>query len=232
MFLIDGMLLIDKPSNITSFKVCDKIKKTLNAKKTGHCGTLDPSATGLLLVLINKATKLQNQFMKQGKTYRTSFQLGIRTDTGDLDGKILEQRSFNGIDMQLIDKTLENFRGEIEQMPHMYSAVKIKGRKMYEFARKGIEVERKSRKVNVKKLEIMGFTDGILDLIIECSSGVYVRSIADDMGKLLGCGAAVSFLRREKIGDFDVKDAVSEEYFKDADFLKNKIISLGELNER
>ena len=231
MFLLDGMLLIDKPSDITSFKVCQKIKKTLNAKKTGHCGTLDPAATGLLLVLINKATKLQNQFMKRDKTYRTSFRLGIRTDTGDLDGKIVEQKDFAGIDLSLIDKTLENFRGQIEQMPHMYSAVKVQGRKMYEFARKGIEVERKARTVTIKRLEILGFNEGSLDLIIECSSGVYVRSIADDLGKLLGCGATVSFLRREKIGDFDVKDALSKEAFSDADFLKSKIISLGELNE-
>ena len=113
----------------------------------------------------------------------------------------------------------------------MYSAVKVQGRKMYEFARKGIEVERKARTVTIKRLEILGFNEGSLDLIIECSSGVYVRSIADDLGKLLGCGAAVSFLRREKIGDFDVKDALSKEAFSDADFLKSKIISLGELNE-
>ncbi|MDR2860844.1 MAG: tRNA pseudouridine(55) synthase TruB [Elusimicrobiota bacterium] len=229
--LCDGMLLIDKPKNITSFKVCHIIRKTLNIKKTGHCGTLDPSATGLLLVLTGKATKLQDKFMKQDKIYRTSFMLGCSTDSGDMDGKILEKKDFNHIDLQMIKTALENFKGEIEQIPPMYSAIKINGQKLYELARKGIEIKREPRKINIKDIEIISFKEGILDLSIECSSGTYIRSIADDLGKILGCGAVVSALRREKIGSLDVKNAVNQDYFQNPEALIEKIISIEQLNE-
>ncbi|MDR1952046.1 MAG: tRNA pseudouridine(55) synthase TruB [Elusimicrobiota bacterium] len=226
MSSIRGMLLIDKPTNATSFKICNTIKRVLDAKKTGHCGTLDPLATGLLIILINEAVKKQNEFMKQDKIYSASFKLGIRTDSADTDGKIIEQKDYSYVNEILIKDYLKSFLGEIEQIPPMFSALKVKGQKLCELARKGIEIERKPRKVNIKNIEMLSFSNGILDLKIECSSGTYIRSIADDLGKLLGCGAAVCALRREKSGIFDVKDAVGENDFYKPEILKSKIIQL------
>ena len=226
---ISGMLLLDKPLSLTSFKTAHKIKKTLNAKKTGHCGTLDPQATGLLLVLVDKATKLQDKFMKKDKVYRASFELGITTDSGDLAGNAIKKRDASGITEKAVREALKKFEGEISQIPPMYSALKHKGKKLYELARKGIEVERKPRKVVIKNIEFLSFSGNILDLRIECSSGTYIRSLAHDLGAMLSCGAAVSALRREKIGDFDVKDALTAEYFEDAQKLKSKIIPLKNL---
>ncbi|MDR2437228.1 MAG: tRNA pseudouridine(55) synthase TruB, partial [Endomicrobium sp.] len=138
---ISGMLLLDKPSGITSFRSVHKIKKVLNVKKTGHCGTLDPTATGLLIVLIGEATKQQDKFMKKDKVYTSSFALGVVTDTGDLDSKVVFYRNISGINIKKIKEATKSFIGEVFQIPPMYSALKHKGKKLYELARKGIEVE-------------------------------------------------------------------------------------------
>ncbi|MDR0822382.1 MAG: tRNA pseudouridine(55) synthase TruB [Endomicrobium sp.] len=224
-----GLLLLDKPIGITSFKAVHIVRKTLNAKKCGHCGTLDPTASGLLLVLINKATKLQDRFMKQDKTYSSSFLLGTTTDTLDLSGKIIEQKDFGKIKLDDINKALKNFVGEIEQIPPMFSAIKIDGERLYKLARQGISIERKPRKVKIHNIEIISFLPPVLNLRIECSSGTYIRTLADDLGKILSCGAAVKNLRREKIGNFDVKDAISQDDFRDIDKIKNKTIPLSSL---
>jgi tRNA pseudouridine55 synthase len=220
---LQGLLLIDKPAGITSFAAVHKIKKILNVKKAGHCGTLDPAATGLLLILIGKATKLQDGFMKKDKVYMTEFLLGTVTDTNDLDGAIICQKDFSGITQDIIEKALDNFRGEILQTPPMYSAIKHKGQKLYELARKGITIERKPRKIFIKEAKLLSYNKGLLGLRIECSSGTYIRSIAHDLGETLGCGATVSSLRREKIGDYDVKDAVTQEDFNDREKIAAKI---------
>ena len=226
---ISGMLLIDKPVGITSFKAAHKIKKILNVKKTGHCGTLDPLATGLLLVLIGKATKLQDEFMKRDKVYRASFLLGTVTDSGDLDGKIISKHSAESICKADAVKALKHFEGEIEQIPPMFSALKHKGKKLYELARKGIEVERKPRKVIIKSIELLSFKNSIADVRVECSSGTYIRTLAKDFGEILGCGATVAKLRREKIGSFDVKDAVKPEDLENLEALKSKFIPIERL---
>jgi tRNA pseudouridine55 synthase len=228
---ISGLVLLDKPQNITSFKACHIIKKTLQAKKTGHCGTLDPAATGLLLILIDKATSLQDKFLKQDKVYTASFLLGTSTDSADITGKIIEKKDCSHIKKADIEKALENFRGEIQQVPPMFSALHIKGKRLYELAREGIEVQRPPRKINIKKIEIISFINPFLDLIIDCSSGTYIRSIAADLGKILGCGATVNQLRRESIGAFDVKDAATSKDFLNAQALMQKIIPLKKLNE-
>lgn len=217
---IDGLLLLDKPFGITSFEAVYKIKKVLNVEKIGHCGTLDPAATGLLLVLVGKATKLQAKFMKKDKVYLSSFFLGMVTDSGDLDGNIISKSSVSNVNIERIKKMVEMFEGEIFQIPPMYSALKYNGKKLYELARRGIEVERKPRKVTIKKFEVFSYDEGIVKVRIECSSGTYIRALAQDLGNVLKCGATVKTLRREKIGMLDIKDALG---FKDTDSI-SKII--------
>ncbi|MDR3048744.1 MAG: tRNA pseudouridine(55) synthase TruB [Elusimicrobiota bacterium] len=224
-----GMLLLDKPIGIASFKAVYIIRKTLNAKKCGHCGTLDPIASGLLLVLINKAAKLQDKFMKQDKVYSSSFLLGTTTDSLDLSGKIIEQKDFSKIKLDDIKKAIKTFIGEIEQIPPMFSAIKIGGKRLYKLARQGISIERKPRKVKVHNIEILSFAPPILNLRIECSSGTYIRTLSDDLGKVLGCGAVVQGLRREKIGNFDIKDAINQDDFRNIDKIKNKTIPMSSL---
>lgn len=223
---ISGMLLFDKPKGITSFKAVNKIRKILNIKKAGHCGTLDPAATGLLLVLTCKATKLQEKFMKHDKVYLSSFILGITTDSGDLDGNIIECKDAGNISLEQVSKAVNFFKGEIEQIPPMFSALKHQGRKLYEFARKGIEVERKPRKVMIKEIDIVSFKDNLLQVRVSCSSGTYIRTLAEDIGKVLGCGAAVSELRREKIGQFSIDDAIKNEDLDNIDKITSSLIEL------
>ncbi|MDR3307134.1 MAG: tRNA pseudouridine(55) synthase TruB [Endomicrobium sp.] len=217
---ISGIALIDKPSGITSFKAVHKIKKVLNVKKTGHCGTLDPSATGLLLVLIGKATKLQAKFMKKDKVYTSSFILGTVTDTGDLDGNVISQKDSSDINIEKIKEAAKCFIGEISQIPPMYSALKYKGKRLYELARQGVEIERQPRKIVINEFDIISYCNGIVNVRVSCSSGTYIRTLAQDLGNVLGCGATVKTLRRERIDGFDVKDALKYEDCEDV----NKII--------
>lgn len=205
---VSGMLLIDKPSNITSFKVVATLRKILNVKKAGHCGTLDPLASGLLLVLFGRATKLQSKFMKQDKVYNSSFLLGVTTDTYDLEGSIISTKEVPDIDEEKIAMLVNKFQGEILQVPPMYSALKVKGQKLCDLARKGIEVKRDARKVRVYKFDILSINKDIVNVQIHCSSGTYIRTLAKDLGDVLGCGSAVKTLRREKISSFNVKDAL------------------------
>jgi tRNA pseudouridine55 synthase len=209
---ISGLLLLDKPAGITSFKVVHKIREIMNVQKAGHCGTLDPAATGLLLILIGKATKLQNELMKKDKVYVSSFLLGVVTDSGDLDGRIISRNSVLNINIEEIKRAIETFKGEILQIPPMYSALKCNGKKLYELARQNIEVERKSRKITIKGFDILSYNKNILNVRIFCSSGTYIRALAQDLGNILGCGATVMALRREKIDVFDIKDALKLEY--------------------
>jgi tRNA pseudouridine55 synthase len=227
--IISGMLLLDKPIGITSFKTIRIIQRTIKAKKCGHCGTLDPDASGLLLVLINQATKLQERFMKKDKVYISSFLLGTSTDSFDLSGNIKQKRDFDKISLDDIDKSLKGFIGDIEQIPPMFSAIKINGERLYKLARKGMSVERKARKITIKSIDILSFYPPDLNLRIECSSGTYIRSLADDLGKALGCGAAVQSLRRETIGTFHIKNALYKDDFNNIEKIKNKIIPMENL---
>ncbi|GHT07194.1 hypothetical protein AGMMS5026_08900 [Endomicrobiia bacterium] len=223
---IDGLLLLDKPFGITSFDAVYKIKKVLNVEKTGHCGTLDPASTGLLLVLMGKATKLQAKFMKKDKVYLSSFLLGMVTDSGDLDGKVISENSVLNINIEKIKKMVEMFEGETFQIPPMYSALKYNGKKLCELARQGIEVERKPRKVTIKKFEVLSYDGDIVKVRIECSSGTYIRTLAQDLGNVLKCGATVKTLRREKIDIFDIKDALRFKDTDSADKIIKKLIPL------
>ena len=203
---MNGILLVDKPTDWTSMDVCAKLRGACHEKHIGHTGTLDPNATGLLIVLVGKATKAAKFAEYDEKEYLCSLRPGLVTDTQDIWGTTLTENSVE-ISREALEAVLPAFRGEIEQLPPMYSAVKIKGQKLYTIARRGGTVEREPRKINISGLEILG-TDGSDWLLsVRCSKGTYIRTLCDDIGKALGCGACMSALRRTSAGKFRVEDA-------------------------
>lgn len=203
-----GILLIDKSSGITSHDVVNLLRKKLNIKKIGHAGTLDPEATGLLILLINRATKLAAKFLNLDKTYEVKMNLGISTNTADATGKVIAKRIVPEFSLGYLEEILMGFKGEILQVPPMFSAKKIAGKKLYLLARKGIEIERKPQKVNILSLKIIKFDLPGIYFLVKCSSGTYIRALCQDMGEKLGCGAHMSALRRLACGDFKVEEAL------------------------
>lgn len=208
MLIDSGLLNINKPSGITSFGVVWQARRILQARKVGHCGTLDPLAEGILLVLFGKATRLQQQFMSMPKTYRTQLLLGTTTDTGDISGKITSQKEVPHLPSETLNNIFNQFKGEIEQIPPMYSALKYGGKKLYELARTGIEVPRLPRKITIYSIELISCVHPYLDIRVSCSRGTYVRTLAEDIGKKIGCGATVNKLCREAVGHFTIASAI------------------------
>lgn len=204
----NGILIVDKPKGITSHDVVNIVRRLFNVKEVGHAGTLDPIATGVLIILIGEATKRSNFLASVDKEYRTTLRLGITTDTGDAFGKIIASSQLQGLERDLIEKTIMGFKGEIEQMPPVFSAVKFKGRSLYKWARKGITVPRKARKVTVREISIkkISLPDIVFD--VSCSKGTYIRQLCMDIGGKLGCGAHMAELRRLKAGDFHISQAI------------------------
>lgn len=206
---MNGIIIIDKPSGFTSFDAVAVVRKCLGERKTGHTGTLDPMATGVLPILLGCATKAQSLLPDSGKEYEAEFKLGITTDTLDVTGKILTQQN-SDITAEQINAVLPNFRGNIMQVPPMYSAVSKNGVRLYELARKGIETEREARPITVHSLELLSFDEQNQcgKLKIMCSKGTYVRVICDDIGKLLGCGCVLTSLRRTYACGYTLENAV------------------------
>ncbi len=209
---VNGVLVIDKPQDWTSMDVCAKLRGVLHEKRVGHAGTLDPMATGVLPVLVGRATRAVD-FVAQGeKEYVAALRLGVETDTQDLTGAVLSQAPVPADARSALEALLPRFTGEIEQIPPMYSAVKVGGRKLYELARKGVEVERRPRRVTIHALEILGQSGaGEFTLRVVCSKGTYVRTLCHDLGRALGCGGAMAALRRTRVGRFSLDDAVTLE---------------------
>ena len=204
----DGIILIDKPEGETSFGVVKKIRELLNIKKAGHAGTLDPFATGLLIILLGQGTKLFPYIMSREKKYHTVVTLGVETDTMDPTGRIVRTVPVPELRMGTIKDKSQGFMGEIEQVPPMYSAVKHKGKKAYELARKGIKIALKKRRVRVFHLEITSLQLPDVTMEVSCSSGTYIRSLAADLGEKLGTCAHVKALRRMSIGPFEINHAL------------------------
>ena len=204
---MDGILLIDKPSGMTSHDVVDDIRKRFGFKKVGHAGTLDPFATGLLVLLIGKATKLANCFINDDKIYRATVVLGVETTTGDIDGDMVSKHDCN-VEKKEILEAIKYFTGCIEQIPPMFSAKKHKGKKLYEYARKGIEIKRNPVKITIKYIKLLNMDKNKLSLEIYCSKGTYIRQLATDLGRKVGVGAHVSELRRIKSGNFEISKAL------------------------
>ena len=210
-----GIIIIDKPAGWTSMDVCAKLRGILKERRVGHGGTLDPMATGVLPVFVGNATKAVEFAEKGDKEYIAGLRLGIQTNTQDSSGEILETRPVSAGPEEL-EKALENFRGEILQIPPMYSAIKIQGKKLYELARKGQEVERKPRPVTIYALEILERTGEMEYLLrVRCSKGTYVRTLCHDIGQALGCGGCMSSLRRTMAAGFTLEQAVTLEEVQD-----------------
>lgn len=205
----DGILLIDKNEGETSFDVVKQIRRILKIKKVGHAGTLDPFATGLLIVLLGQGTKLSPYLMAGQKVYRATMRLGIETDTQDLTGHVVQTRPVPEFEAKTIQKKASEFVGEIEQVPPIFSAVKYKGKRAYEFARKGIKIGLEKRKVKVHSLEIISVDLPDVSMEVSCSSGTYIRSIAASLGRQLKPGAHLTILRRLSSEPFTVKGALN-----------------------
>lgn len=203
------ILLINKPSGITSYDVIRIIKKKIHPKKIGHAGTLDPLAAGLLIILIDDATKRSSEFMGLNKEYLARMRLGIKTDTGDLDGSVIEKCSVPELNRKKIETVLKKFEGKIKQKPHIYSAVKYKGKKLYEYARAGIKVKIKSREIEIKKIKLMDYNREEIAIKVNCSKGTYIRKLVEDIAEKLKTCAAVSELVRTKIGKYSVKQTIN-----------------------
>lgn len=213
---ISGVLLLDKPAGLTSNAALQITKRLYNAAKVGHTGTLDPFATGLLPLCFGEATKFSQFLLDADKTYLAEVKLGVRTSSGDLDGDIMAERpvQLTGRD---IEAALPAFRGEIEQVPPMHSALKHHGRPLYEYARQGIDIAREPRRVTVHNLTLDAFEGDRCTLRVHCSKGFYVRALADDLGEMLGCGAHLVGLRRLAVGRFTLTDAITPEQLEALD---------------
>ncbi|MBC8536644.1 tRNA pseudouridine(55) synthase TruB [Feifania hominis] len=205
-----GLLNLNKPAGISSFFAARKAARIVGARKCGHTGTLDPAADGVLVVLLGRATKFSEYIMAARKTYRAAFQLGVATDTLDLTGEVTARGAFAHLTAGDIEALLPRFRGTITQTPPMYSAVQVDGRRLYDLARQGVEVEREAREVEVEELTLLSYdaASGSGELRIACGKGTYVRTLIDDLGRALGCGAAMGRLTRERNGAFSLEDAV------------------------
>ena len=212
------VLLIDKPLQWTSFDVIRKIRNTIKIKKVGHAGTLDPLATGLLIVCTGKFTKKINEYMAQEKEYTGTITLGAVTPTYDLESEPVNFMSLDEISEDLIRETTKQFTGEILQTPPIHSAIKQKGKPVYLLARKGIDVILEPRKITIKEFEITSIEMPVISFRVVCTTGTYIRSLANDFGNALGCGGYLSKLRRTRIGNFLVEDAMSMEEFANLAF--------------
>ncbi len=225
--MLDGILIIDKPAGITSHDVVAKVRKALKTKKVGHTGTLDPLATGVLVVCVEKATKLVNYLTCDEKVYEVEMKFGIKTDTGDITGKIIDEDTNYEIDMSKIQRTISKFIGKQEQIPPMYSAIKVNGKKLYELAREGIEIEREARKIEIFEIKNIEWKDEILKYTVHCSKGTYIRSLCEDIARELGTIGTMTNLRRIQLGKFQIKDAIKIE-----DISEEKIISIEKLFDK
>lgn len=198
---MDGIIIVNKPSGYTSHDIVSKIRKTLNIKKVGHTGTLDPMATGVLPILLGNGTKLSKYLINHDKEYITTIKLGVKTDTGDIEGKIIEEKSIPS-SYSIVDKVnevLKSFIGKQEQIPPMYSAIKINGKKLYEYARKGQSVKIPPRNIEIYNLELLNSQDNNIELKISCSKGTYIRTLCEDIAKSLQTVGTMASLQRTKV---------------------------------
>ena len=199
---VNGILLLDKPSGITSNEALQQVKRLYFAKKAGHTGSLDPLASGVLPICLGEATKVSAFLLDADKRYEVRCQLGVKTTTADAEGEVISTRPVEDYTEAQIEAVLEQFRGDIEQIPPMYSALKHEGQRLYKLARQGVEVEREPRPVVIHDLTLTGRGDDWLDIAVHCSKGTYVRTLVEDIGEQLGCGAHVSALRRTAVGPY------------------------------
>jgi len=208
---VDGVVLLDKPVGITSNDALQQAKRLFRARKAGHTGSLDPLASGMLPICMGEATKFSAFLLDADKFYRVECKLGEKTTTADSEGEVIETRPVGDYDGETIEAALTRFRGDIMQLPPMFSALKHQGKRLYELAREGIEVERELRPITIHELTLIEHQDDLLTLEVRCSKGTYIRTLAEDIGELLGCGAHVSALRRLEVGPYLAANMVTLE---------------------
>lgn len=214
---IDGILLLDKPVGLTSNQILQWVKHRYQADKAGHTGSLDPLATGVLPICLGEATKYSHYLLDADKTYVTRLKLGEKTNTSDAEGEIIATAAVPVISANELEKVLAQFRGDIMQVPSMFSALKRDGRPLYELARAGIEVERAARPVTIYQLTCIAIDLPYIDLEVKCSKGTYIRNLVEDIGDVIGCGAHVVALRRTQAGPFDLSQSVTREQIAEAE---------------
>ena len=207
---VNGVVLLDKPTGISSNDALQKVKRIYFAEKAGHTGALDPLATGMLPICLGEATKFSQFLLDSDKRYRVIAKLGQRTNTSDSDGEVVETRPVN-VNQDDLLRHIESFRGETDQIPSMFSALKYQGRPLYEYAREGIQVPRESRKITVYDIQLLRFEEDEVEMEVHCSKGTYIRTIVDDLGELLGCGAHVIYLRRTGVANYPYERMVTLE---------------------
>ena len=205
--MISGSLLINKEVGLTSRQEVNNVSRRLNEKKAGHIGTLDPFADGLLIVLLGSSTKISPFLEIMDKTYRATLKLGKKTNTGDLTGEVIEEKLVPSLNEKIIKDTLDSFLGESEQIPPMYSALKVKGKELYKYAREGIEIDRKKRLINIYNISLLEFKDDCVTFKVKCSKGTYIRTLAEDIALKLGTVGHLTKLTRIEIGPYSIKDA-------------------------
>jgi len=207
---VNGVLLIDKPAGPSSNAVLQRAKRLLGAVRAGHTGTLDPLASGLLVIALGEATKFSGGMLDADKSYRAQLRLGERTETGDAEGAVVSRAEVKITRKELL-AALDRHRGEIEQLPPQYAAIKYRGRPLYAYARRGEHVPRAARRVAIRRLELEGFEGNTVGLFVECSKGTYIRALAEDIGADLGCGAHLAALQRTSVGPFALREAMTLE---------------------
>lgn len=224
---MDGIIIINKPKNYTSHDIVRKAKKLLN-EKVGHTGTLDPNATGVLPLLIGKGTLLSKYLIEHDKIYEAVLKLGEKTDTADGEGKVLESQNVEQsiLKKENIERIFNNLEGKQEQIPTMYSAIKLNGKKLYEYARKGIEVEVKPRTIEIYKLELIKIEDMEIIFRVSCSKGTYIRTLCEKIAEELGTIGYMKELKRIQVGEFNIKDSITIEELENQEIVSNKFITI------
>lgn len=228
--LLDGVLLLDKPVGLSSNHALQRARRAMDARKAGHTGTLDPFATGLLVCCFGKATKISGLLLDADKAYEATLQLGVETDAGDLTGAVVAQaENFSGVSLAEVEAILPDFRGALQQIPPMFSALKRDGKPLYEYARQGIELERPPRDIVIHQLDLIEYNPTELRLFVRCSKGTYIRTLAQDIGRALGCYAHLTALRRTEVGPFTLSSSIELEALQNLSEPEQTLIALSDL---
>ena len=226
---MDGIIIVNKPSGYTSHTIVSKIRKKFNIKKVGHTGTLDPLATGVLPILLGSGTKLSKYLINHDKEYIATIKLGVKTDTADIEGNIIEEAEIPILSEEQIKNVLKNFEGVQYQKPPMYSAIKVNGKKLYEYARNGQTIDVQARKIEIYNIELLKYEGEFIEIKVACSKGTYIRSLCEDIAKKLDTIGTMATLQRTKVGEFTLEEAIEMEDLEEIQQIQKKLITAEEL---